>query len=507
MQWAETRPDAPALYEGHDTISWGALAGHVRAAAVELRLRGVKEDDTIGLALGNSSELVILMLAALRIGAIPVVMSPQLAPAVRARVCRKLGLAALFIEATPNLRLAPITINLVPGWRPTPQPPDADARSARTADQNRTAILSSGGTGEPRAHISTQRQRMARARGRLVRYWSAEHPGIFVVASALSSAMQQNSLLTQLLIGGATAIVPLVGTPGDLVRALVAWDGAVCVLNPNQCRALLRCAEDDRFLLPRAQFLRVGGEMLSAEDKRALLRRVTPNFCEYYGAAGAGTITILQPEEMEAKGGTVGRPMPDVEVQIVDAAGNPLPAGTIGRVRVRGKGTGTGFLSLADDDPAAPETYGEGWVYPGDLGALDDDGCLILKGRASERIVQGGAELYPAEIEDAIAALPGVSEAAVVGRESTRGAGEVAVAFVVKSAEVTHDALRAHCAARVPAEKMPCIFYYVASLPRTAAGKIDKPALRKFALQRAQLQSAPAAARPAQPAPARQGPG
>ena len=487
MHWAKTRPDAPALYEGHDTISWHMLADHVRAAAVELRGRGLREDHTIGLAIGNSSELAILLLAALRIGAIPAVMAPQMKPDARAHLVKKLEMAALFLEAEPDLRLAPITINLVPGWRPTPVGRDADARSARNADENRTAILSSGGTGDPRAHLSTQRQRMARAQGRLtahVRHWSAERPGVLVTTSPLSTAMQQNSLFTQLMIGGAIAIGPPPGSPGHLVRVLAGWDGAVCILNPNQCRSLLRCAGVDGLLLPRAQLLRSGGEMLSAADKQALIRRVTPNYCESYGAAGTGTIALLQPEEVDAKAETVGRPMPGVEVQIVDASGNALAANKVGTIRVRGKATGTGFLSLADNDPAAPEAYRDGWVYPGDLGLLDGDGYLIIKGRASERIVQDGVEFYAAEVEAAILTLPGVTEAAVVARPVSGGSGEEAVAFVIKSADLAHPVVRAHCAARLTAAKAPRFIYYLDKMPKTAAGKIDKPTLRRFAAQR-----------------------
>lgn len=490
MHWADVRPEAPALYEGHATIDWRTLGAHVRAAALELRQRGVKEDESIGIALGNSSELIIALLAAMRIGAIPLVMSPRLAEDALTSLVGKFALSAIVVEAIVDRKLAPITINLAPGWRPQPVPSGTDARSVRTADQNQAAILSSGSSGEPRAHVNTQRKRMMRAAGRLIAHpqrWSAERTGVLVLTGSLASAMQQDSFLTQLTIGGPTAIGPLPATPGDLARSLGAWDGAICVLNPNQCRALLRCAVPERLVLPRAQLMRIGGEMMSADEKRAMLQRVTPNFCESYGSAGTGTITVAQPEEVAAKPETVGRPFHGVEIQIVDENDRPVPANVIGRIRVRGRLVGGGFLAADGGDPAAPETYRDGWVYPGDMGALDTDGFLILKGRLGERIVQNGAAVFAAEIEAGLSAIEGVSEVAVVKRSAASGAGDEAVAFVVKRTDLSHDALRASLAARLPPGKVPPLIFYIEQLPRSPAGKIDRQALRRFAMQPQQV--------------------
>jgi acyl-coenzyme A synthetase/AMP-(fatty) acid ligase len=396
----------------------------------------------------------------------------------------------MVVEAVPDRALAPITINRVPGWRPALAPDGADTRSSRNANQNRMAVLSSGSSGEPRAHLNTQRRRMLRAAGRPIahpRHWTTERTGVLVMTGALAATMQQDSYLAQLTIGGPTAIGPPPSTPGDLVRALAAWDNAICILNPNQCRGLLRCAGPDGLVLPRAQLLRVGGEMMSVEEKRAVLRLVTPHFCESYGSASTGTIAVAQPEDVAARPEAVGRPVPGSEVQIVDDEGHPLPANAIGRIRVRGGLVGGEFLAGSDNDPASPETYRDGWAYPGDLGALDDDGYLILKGRLGERIAQSGALVFAAEIEAALSAIDGVSEVAVVKRTAGPGPGEEAVAFVVKRADLTHEAIRAGCAERLAPGKNPPVILYIDRLPRSPGGKIDREALRRFANQPSQV--------------------
>jgi acyl-CoA synthetase (AMP-forming)/AMP-acid ligase II len=111
---------------------------------------------------------------------------------------------------------------------------------------------------------------------------------------------------------------------------------------------------------------------------------------------------------------------------------------------------------------------------------LDDEGYLYFKGRVTDLIIQGGVEIYPPEIEQVLLASPAVREAVVVGRPAMTG-GEEAVACVVRAGELRHEDLVAQCRSRLTSDKQPRLIFYVASLPKTTAGKVDRPKVRAMA--------------------------
>jgi long-chain acyl-CoA synthetase len=174
---------------------------------------------------------------------------------------------------------------------------------------------------------------------------------------------------------------------------------------------------------------------------------------------------------MLAKAGSVGRPVPGVAVEVVDAAGNPLPEGMVGEIRSRplwalrrdgdGENPGRGFERIAG-----------GWSYPGDFGYFDAEGFLYLKGRGTEIIRRGAGEVFAAEIEAVLAAHPDVAEAAVIGRPRAGDADEI-IAFVVRRGALDHDALAVFCRARLAGDRWPDQIYYMDALPRVS-GKVDR---------------------------------
>ena len=166
-----------------------------------------------------------------------------------------------------------------------------------------------------------------------------------------------------------------------------------------------------------------------------------------------------------------------VKAALADArAGKPLPAGVPGEVVIAGPSIMRGYLNL----PAATaRTVRDGWLHTGDVGVLDDDGYLTLVDRIKDMIIGGGENLYPKEIENALAQHCAVLEAAVVGRPDDVY-GEVPVAYVVAypDATVTGEELLDHLSSRLTRSKLPVSVTVVDDLPRNPVGKIDKPTLR-----------------------------
>ncbi|WP_369637653.1 AMP-binding protein, partial [Nocardia sp. JMUB6875] len=198
---------------------------------------------------------------------------------------------------------------------------------------------------------------------------------------------------------------------------------------------------------------------------------------EFYGCSEAGTITWIGASEWLAHPGSVGRPADGSAVTIADEHGNPLPAGEIGRVYVRGADYWPTFEYLNQGAPASPLA---GLLWVGDLGYLDADGYLFLTGRDSEVVIRGGVNIYPAEIENALIALEGVEDVAVFGVPDAGDLGEAVAAHIQPrpGANLTADTVREALTAQLADYKVPAHIRIVDSLPRDDSGKVYKRQLQ-----------------------------
>lgn len=184
---------------------------------------------------------------------------------------------------------------------------------------------------------------------------------------------------------------------------------------------------------------------------------------EGYGQSEAGPVLTYQGPATGRRPGTVGPPLPGTTIEIV--------GGTTGEIRARGPQIMQGYLN---DAAATAEALQDGWLHTGDIGHFDAAGHLVIDDRKKDMAIVGGYNVYPREIDEVLAACPGVVEAAAVAVPDAYR-GEIIRAFVV-GADIA--AVEAHCAANLVRYKQPARIEIVAALPRTAVGKVDKPALR-----------------------------
>ena len=185
-------------------------------------------------------------------------------------------------------------------------------------------------------------------------------------------------------------------------------------------------------------------------------------------------MTIGNPYEGERRPGTVGRPLPGVEVRIVGPGGRDVPEGETGELLVRGPAVFGGYWRQPEATAAA---FVDGWFRTGDLGERSADGYVTLRGRASDLVISGGFNVYPREIEDVLLEQPGVREAAVLGVPDPLR-GEVPVAGY--AGEAAPEALEAACRRLLASFKVPRAFVRVDAIPRNAMGKVDKGRLREM---------------------------
>jgi fatty-acyl-CoA synthase len=205
-----------------------------------------------------------------------------------------------------------------------------------------------------------------------------------------------------------------------------------------------------------------------------------PLSIQYGQTEASPCITQTRPEDSPAdRAETLGRPHPQVEVQIIDpATGQTLPAGAVGEILTRGYHVMKGYFG----DPAATTEAVDaaGWLHTGDLGSMDERGYCRIEGRLKEMIIRGGENIYPREIEQLLHAHPGVADVAVVGVPDDRW-GEQVAAFVrpAPGTPVTQDELASYCRAHLAAYKTPRCWVFVDTLPLTPSGKVQKFVLQE----------------------------
>jgi acyl-CoA synthetase (AMP-forming)/AMP-acid ligase II len=291
-----------------------------------------------------------------------------------------------------------------------------------------------------------------------------------------------------------TVITPTPWRADDAIRIMAAESVTVAQGVPTQWALMLASAELD---VANLASLRVAGTgaarmapSLVAEVKRRLGVPVVVRYTSTESSLGTGTTLTSTDEEVAT---TVGRPVSGVELAIVEDDGSPTASDSVGRVLLRseavmlgywGTGPGRGRTTgqLVDEEATAAVLSPDGWLTTGDFGRLTPEGNLELCGRAHERYIRGGYNVYPAEVEEVLISHPAVARAAVTGVPD-EVLGEIGVAVVVPKGDDVPDlrALREHCAQRLADYKSPDALVLVAELPLTPMMKVDPIAVAALA--------------------------
>jgi fatty-acyl-CoA synthase len=251
---------------------------------------------------------------------------------------------------------------------------------------------------------------------------------------------------------------------------------------PTMVYALLDRADPGAADTSSLQTLMYGAAPMTPTRIAEAQAALGPVLMQLYGQTESGGIaTVLRKDEHDPVGRaglltSCGRPVPGVRVEMLDDDGAPVPDGGVGELSIRSRSVMSGYRNLPEETAAALRG---GWLRTGDMAMRDDEGFLHIVDRKKDMIISGGFNVYPREVEDVIAADPGVAAVAVIGVPDDRW-GEAVTAFVVArpGAEPDVDALIAAVRSQKGAHQAPKRVELVAELPTTAVGKIDKKVLR-----------------------------
>jgi acyl-CoA synthetase (AMP-forming)/AMP-acid ligase II len=289
------------------------------------------------------------------------------------------------------------------------------------------------------------------------------------------------------LVAGARQIILPTWDPETFVEAVQNRGATHTAIVPTMVARLLALPGVDRSWLAGLKMLGYAGAPMPPDQMRQAHEKLTPHLVQYYGLVEAiPPVTVLD-EDLHARGlagepellTSAGRAALGVEIAVVDESGNVLPPGEPGEVVTRGDHVMAGYFN-AESRSDLSKSVVDGWLHTGDLGRMDDEGVLWLIDRKGDMIISGGYNIYPREVEDVVAEVPGVAEVAVVGvKDGDWGQRVVALLTTLPGQTVDPDTVLAHCRSRMAAYKKPKEVRIVSEFPLNSTGKIAKKVLRE----------------------------
>jgi malonyl-CoA/methylmalonyl-CoA synthetase len=339
---------------------------------------------------------------------------------------------------------------------------------AHSPDDLAAILYTSGTTGRSKG-VMLSRENLASNAAALVGLWRFTERDVLLHALPVFHTHGLFVATNCALVSGASLIFQPSFAPGQVLDALP--QATVMMGVPTFYTRLLA---DPRLTAEACRSIRLfisGSAPLSPATHAEWQARTGHAILERYGMTETNMITS-NPYDGARRAGTVGLPLPGVEVRITDAQG-VLPVGEAGAIEVRGPNVFQGYWRLPEK---TAEEFRDGWFVTGDLGAFDGEGYLSILGRAKDLVITGGLNVYPAEVEAALDVLPGVRASAVIGVPHS-DFGEAVVACVMGAVE--EQTLRAALRDRLAAFKIPKRVVVMDDLPRNAMGKVQKAELRQ----------------------------
>ncbi|WP_424858627.1 MULTISPECIES: AMP-binding protein [unclassified Tepidimonas] len=359
----------------------------------------------------------------------------------------------------------------------------------RAPDDLAWLFYTSGTTGRPKGVMLTQRNLMTMGLTYFVDVDAVDAGDAIVYAAPMSHGCGLYAIPH--VMAGARHVVPASGgvDPAELFALGRALGPLSTFAAPTIVKRLVDHAQAAG-LTPEDcavafKTIVYGGAPMYVADIEHALRIMGPRFVQIYGqgetpmvatALSRRHLTDTAHPRYRERLASVGVAQTPVQVRVADAQGRDLPWGEPGEVLVRGDTVMAGYWR----NPAATAAaLRDGWLWTGDIGALDADGFLTLKDRSKDLLISGGSNIYPREVEEVLLTAPGVAEVAVVGAPDPEW-GEVVVAFVVPrpGAAVSAETLDVHCLAHIARFKRPKRYVFVEALPKNHYGKVLKTELR-----------------------------
>ncbi|TVS15826.1 MAG: fatty acid--CoA ligase [Gammaproteobacteria bacterium] len=498
---ARERPEKTALAFGDRSTSYVEFDALTNRVANGLMAEGVGPKSRVAFLDKNSDRFYEIVLGAAKANAVSVGINWRLAPPEVAYVVNDSGAEVMFVgpdffplvaKIVPELTTVRRIIGMAPGhgewveygdWRDAQLSEDPEVPCDR--DDICIQMYTSGTTGHPKGVQLANRaffdlRREPSGEGMEWNEWTDTDVSLVAMPSFHIGGAGWG---IQGLMAGATNIVLDEFEPGRVLDTIAENGITKLFMVPAAMRLCLhhpQCAETD---FSSIKYMLYGASPIPLDLLREAIRVFKCGFVQLYGMTETtGTATYLPPEDHDPTGAnekmkSAGKPLPGVELKVVDDDNQPLPPRAVGEICINSKGNMSGYWNLPD---ATAATLIDGFVHTGDAGYLDEDGYVYVHDRVKDMIVSGAENVYPAEVENAIFGHHAVADVAVIGIPDEKWGEAVKAVVVLKpGSEASANEIIGFARERIAGFKCPKSVDFIAELPRNPSGKILKRELRK----------------------------
>jgi acyl-CoA synthetase (AMP-forming)/AMP-acid ligase II len=494
---ANWRPEHEALVCGDTRLTYGEFNGRLNRVANGLAGLGVAAGDRVAILMGNSIEALEAVFGTIKAGCVAVPLSTMVPTDVLAKMLADAEVRAVIVEPPHETKLEPVRNELAHvvngGWimvgsttaRWTgyhewlAESSDDEPGIVIGPDDDCTIIYTSGTTGVPKGIVHTHR---------------ARHNWAICLALTLRINAFSRSLLTTpsytggswtvflpTLVAGGTVVIMPSFAPSSFLELVERQRITHTLMVPTQYIMVMAEPGFDGYDLSSLQIMASGAAPLRAKTKAEIIDKLSPNLIEIYGLT-EGPGTVLYPEEMEGRIGSVGRPPLGMDIRIIDEDGNELPRGSIGEIAGYASGLLKEYYRRPDLTEACMwrDELGRRYMRTGDVGRLDEDGYLFVLDRKKDMIVSGGVNIFASDIEEVIGSHKAVRDVTVIAVPHDKW-GETPLALVIphQASDASPEDIREWANARLGKYQRVSAVEFREEFPRNALGKVLKRHLRE----------------------------
>lgn len=493
-RWASQQPNKEALVFKNRRFTYKQLADRVNRLAAGLADLGIGKNDKVGLIFMNCNEIVECYFAITKLGAVAVPCNfrfkgQEYVYQLKQSDCQALIFSEVFSDVITSIQadLPEVEHYICVGkncrfesfsYEQLLQKSSADAPMVYVDDDDPAFIMyTSGTTGKAKGAVLTHKNEIMSAIS-----FSRHYPATnnLLIAFPLFHAAGMFYLIYGIFYG-MTIIIQEDPKPEMVMETIVNEKIQLVGLVPSLWNWIVNHPQIDKYDFSSLRIGITGAAPISATVKRRIVECFPKiQFVEAFGMTETAAMgTFAAHEDYLIKHGTIGRPVNNLDIRIVDDNGNDIPAGQVGEIIYRGPVV---MKEYYKNQEATAEAFKGGWFHGGDLVSRDEDGLIFIMGRKKDMIISGGENIYPVEVEDLLAAHPKILEAAVVGVPDAEW-GENVKAFVVRKPgeKLTKKEVIKYCRTSMASYKKPKLIEFIDILPRTATGKVLKSKLRKQA--------------------------
>ena len=472
-----------ALHDRDGCLTWGELDKRANQAGHMLEELGVKGGDRVAMLLRNGHEVVETTLGAQKFGMVACPLNTWAKPkelkftlseanasvliydtkhSDQVEECAPEGLALVYVGNEDEAVAESYSYVELLGDQSVNPPPFL----TREVQKPKVVIHTSGTTGTPKGASRNSSAAGVGALANLLSVVPYSRDDSIVLPAPLfhSFGLATFTFGTAL---GATFVLPEQFDPEGTLRAIEEHGATACSLVPVMIKRILNLDSEikSRYDLSSLRVVMASGSAMSTEMRKAAMELFGDVLYDLYGSTEVGWVAIARPQDMLDHPGTVGEPVPGIEVAIFNEDGDRLGPGEVGEIYIKSDVMFEGYTS------GDSKEVRDGYMTIGDLGYVDDDGFLFIEGRADDMVVVGGENIYPVEIEETLDDMDGVEDVAVMGVPDDEY-GEVLGAFVV--GKVKPDDVKKYCKDQLASYKVPKRVEILDELPRTSTGKVLK---------------------------------